>query len=207
MESRVLFENACNEIAKAFIEDGFKLNEDGQELKKITNDKDMKYKIHFIWGKDVEYVTIIPQLNISSKELKKWKFVQTLNKHCRGWIYSGRINTPENSSKVWDLVGPGFDEKIKEIISDIKSYFIPIIEIYKDKITAIEYLKNNGTKYFPWMEKTLEPMAFMICFGGKEVAELFLKNWMQKRSYGTISKKLYNEFSKMEKSEIIKLNN
>ena len=210
MKPREIFLNGCNEIANAFLEYGFKPLEKGQRLRKIADDKDMFYEIYFqssVEGNNSNYVKIEPELLILSKELKVWEIEQTKNKYCKGIICVEKIRTAEKPilNKDWNLAGTDFDNKIEEIINCIKTYFIPIMEIYNNKITAIEYLKNNGSKYFPWLKRDLFPMAFMIYFGGKEVAEIFLKDFIENCTYKDKIINLYNELSKIENKNDIDL--
>ncbi|MDR2019325.1 MAG: hypothetical protein LBQ14_01010 [Treponema sp.] len=74
---------------------------------------------------------------------------QSKSKYEDGIICAENIRTPEKprSVKEWNLTEKEFDKTVNEIIKAIKLYFIPIVEIFKDKNSAIEYLKNNGAKY------------------------------------------------------------
>jgi len=87
MKPKEIFLTGCNEIAKAFIEYGFKPLKKGQLLKRI--DKDMVYDIYF-QSSQRNYsanVSILPQFSIYSKELKKWEMLHTKNEKSNGLIY------------------------------------------------------------------------------------------------------------------------
>ena len=204
MKPNEVFLNGCNEIAKAFVE--YKPLKKGQILKKYSDDKDIYYEIYFetSFRNYSASVSIRPKIFIYSKELKKWEIEQTKNEYSEGLIYYNQIGyiSPYNSYKEQNLAGATFDKNIHEIIRDINLYIIPIVEIFKDKNYAIEYLKNNGTQFIKWTEKSLDPMAFMIYFGGKDAAEIFLKDIIEKCGYGGRIKNLYNEISKIEKEKI-----
>ena len=170
----------------------------------------MFYEIYFqssVERNDSDYVKIEPNLWIFSKELKKWMVGQSKNQYENGIICAEKIKTPEDpkSYKEWNLAGKNYDKTIKEIIKAIQLYFIPIVEIYKDKNTAINYLKENCGKYTKWTEKSLFPMSFMIYFGGKEAAEIFLKDFIETCTYKERIINLYNELGKIKNKEEIDL--
>jgi hypothetical protein len=204
MKPNEVFLNGCNEIAKAFVE--YKPIKKGQILKKYSDDKDMFFEIYFetSFRNSSAFVSIKPKMHIYSKELKNWEIEQTKNKYKEGLIYYNQIgySSPYNSQKEWNLAGADFDKNIHEIVEDINLYIIPIVDIFKNKNTAIEYLKSNGTQFNKWTKKSLTPMAFMIYFGGKDTAEIFLRNFLEDCSYGERIKNLYNELSKIEKEKI-----
>ena len=54
--------------------------------------------------------------------------------------------------------------------------------------------------------RSLEPLAFMIYFGGRETAEIFLKDFIENCTYGNKIKHLYNELVEMEDKNKIDLN-
>jgi hypothetical protein len=209
MKQKEVFLDGCHEISKAFEEHGFKPIQKGQKLRKIADDKDMFYEIYFsssVERNNSDYVKIEPNLWIFSKKLKIWIIEQTKNEHNNGIICTEKIRTPEAPKRIkeWNLAGEGFDNAVNEIVNAIEEYFVPIIEIFKDKITAIEYLKKNGTKFNEWAERTLLPMAFMIHFGGKEAAEIFLKDYIENKNSNVKEKitNLYSELSKMKRNDI-----
>jgi hypothetical protein len=207
MKPNEIFLNGCNEIAKAFIEHGFKPLKKGQLLKKISPDKDIVFEIYFQTSQRnySENISIMPQFSIYSNELKKWETTQTKNEKSNGLIYNNSIGyiSPYNCFKNWNLAGMTFDKYIQEIINDINIYIIPIMNIFEDKTTAIAYLKINGTQFNKWTEKSLKPMGFMIYFGGKEASEIFLKNYIETEKLGKRIKGFYKE---LETKEDIDLN-
>jgi hypothetical protein len=210
MKTFEIFLSSCNEIAKPFLEYGFKPLQKGQLLKKISQDKDMYYEIHFqtSYTNNSEKIEIIPHLQIFSKELKKWEIEITKNIKSRGLIYVGQFGyiSQYNYWKVWNVAGVDFYKSITEITEIIKSYVIPIIDIFESKIKAVEYLKLNGTKFNQWARKSLHPMAFMIYFGGKEPAEMFLKDFIESCTYKNRIYKLYEELNKIKNKSEIDLN-
>ena len=210
MKPKEIFLNGCNKIAKTLEEYGFKPYKKGQYLKKISPDNDMYYEIYFETSQRnySANVAIIPKLSIYSKELEKWLIDQTKNEYIGGLIYCNSIGyiSPYNTLKEWNLAGATFDKNINGIIEDIKLYIIPIIEIFKDKNIAIDFLKINGTQFNKWTKRSLEPLAFMLYFGGKVNAEIFLKDFIENCTYGNRIKNLYNELAKIENKDKIDLN-
>jgi hypothetical protein len=206
VKPKELFVNGCNEIAKAFIEYGFKPLKQGQLLKKISDDKDMVFEIYFQTSQRnySASVSIMPQFSIYSNKLKEWEILQTKNEKSNGLIYYNSIGYVSNYKcfKEWNFAGAAFDKYVQEIIRDIKLYIIPIINIFENKTDAIEYIKTNGTQFNKWTEKSLSPMGFMICFGGKETAEIFLRNYIETEKLGKKVKGFYKELGTKENIDI-----
>jgi hypothetical protein len=206
MKPKEVFLNGCNEIAKVFTEDGFKPLKKGQLLKKISDDKDIIFEIYFQTS-HLNYsasVSIMPQFTIYSNELKKWKILQTKNEKSDGLIYCDSIGyvSPYKCFKKWNLAGATFEKSIQEIIRDIQLYIIPIVNIFENKTNAIEYIKTNGTQFNKWTEKSLSPMGFMIYWGGKETAEIFLKNYIETENLGGKIKEFYKELGTKESIDV-----
>jgi hypothetical protein len=202
MKPKEIFLHGCNEIAKAFTDDGFKPLKKGQILHKNSADKDIVYEIYFQTSQRnwPGSVAVWPHCSIYSNELRKWETEHTEKEKPDGLIYHNTIGyiSPYNCFKEYDLAGATFEKSILEITKDIKLYIAPIFEIFSDKDTAIEYLKNNGTRFNKWTDKSLEPMAFMIYFGGKETAEIFLKDFVESCKY---EKSIKNYYIKLTKNE------
>jgi hypothetical protein len=202
MKPKEVFINGCAKIAKAFVENGFKPLKKGQILKKISIENDIYSEIYFQTSQRnySASVSIMPHISIYSTKLKKWETEQRKNEKSSGLIYYNSIGyiSPYNCFKEWNLAGLSFDKNIQEIIRDINLYIIPIINIFDNKINAIEYLKTNGTQFNKWTKKSLLPMAFMICFGGKETAEIFLKDYIKSDKLGNRVNGFYKELETKE---------
>jgi hypothetical protein len=202
MKPKEIFINGCNEIAKAFIGNGFKPLKNGQLLRKISIEKDIFSEIYFQTSQRnySASVAIIPHISIYSKKLKEWEIEQTENEKSSGLIYHNTIGyiSPYNCRKEWNLAGLTFDKNIQTIIKDIGLYIIPVINIFENKTNALEYLKINGTQFNKWTEKSLLALNFMICFGGKEMAEIFLKDYLKSCKYGNRIKHFYRELKENE---------
>jgi len=195
MDTRVVFLNACNEIATQL--EGFKTLEKGQKLKKISMDKDIYFEIYFqsSFRNDSSSIQILPHINIYSKILKKWQTEQRKNEYSQGLIYGNQLGylTPYNQWKEWNLAGLSYENSITEITESIQQYILPIFEIFSFKEIAIDFLKNNGTKFNQWTENSITPLEFLLCFSEKETAEIFLNNFVHYCPYKGNILKLYEK--------------
>jgi hypothetical protein len=206
MKPKDIFIKGCTEIGKAFIENGFKPFKKGQLLQKKSVDNDMFFEMYF-QSNHRNYsanISIMPQFSIYSSKLKEWEILQTKNEKSNGLIYNNSIGyiSPYNCFKEWNLAGATIDKYIQEIIKDINSYIVPIIDIFSSKECAIEYLKINGTQFNQWTKKSLTPMGFVIFFGGKESAEIFLKNYLETEKSGKKIKGFYKELETKENIDV-----
>jgi hypothetical protein len=202
MKPKEIFLNGCNEIAKAFIGYGFKALKNGQLLRKVSSDNDINYEIYFQSSRynSMASITVWPHFSISSKKLKKWKIEQADNENTNGLIYGTQIGylSPHNKFKEWNLAGATFHKNVQEIISVIELYVVPIIKLFEDRNGVIDYLKTNGTQFNKWVKKSLTPLDFLIFFCGKEVAEIFLNDFIKSCKYGGRIKHYYNELMENE---------
>jgi len=202
MKAKDVFLNGCNEISKAFIEYGFKPLKKGQLLQKRSVENDMVYEIYFQTSQRnwAGSVVVWPHCNIYSNELKNWEKEHTEYEKPEGLIYTNTIGyvSPYNCFKEYNLAGATFNKTILEIINDVKLYFIPIFDILNNRNNAMEFLKINGTKFNKWTESSLQPIAFMICFAGRENAEIFLNNFIESCKYG---KRIRNYYNKLMENE------
>ncbi|AZA54142.1 DUF4304 domain-containing protein [Chryseobacterium sp. G0201] len=205
METRTIFLNACHEIANQL--DGFKTLEKGQRLKKISIDKDIYFEIYFqsSFRNDSSFIQILPHINIYSKILKKWQIEQTKNEYSQGLIFGNQIGyfTPYNNWKEWNLAGLSYDNSITEITESIKQHILPIFEFFNSKEIAIDFLKNNGTKFNQWAEDSISPLNFLLCFSEKETAEIFFNNFISHCPY---KGNIFNLYEKLKTMNEIDLN-
>ncbi|WP_077415370.1 DUF4304 domain-containing protein [Chryseobacterium sp. JV274] len=195
MDTRTIFLNACNEIATQL--DGFKTLEKGQRLKKVSLDKDIYFEIYFqsSFRNDSSSVQTLPHIAIYSKILKKWQTEQTKNEYSQGLIFGNQIGylTPYNNWKQWNLAGLSYEKSIIEITENIEKYILPIFKIFNSKEIAVEFLKNNGTKFNQWSENSISPLDFLLCFSEKDTAEVFLNNFVNNCPYKGNILKLYEK--------------
>lgn len=156
-------------------------------------------------------------ISIYSKILKKWQIEQRKNEYSQGLIYGNQIGylTPYNKWKEWNLAGLSYKNSIIEITESIKQYIFSIFEIFSSKENAIDFLKNNGTKFNLWTEDSISPLEFLLCFSEKETAGIFLNNFVHNCPYKGNILKLYEKlksendidlnYSEFHGADIIKL--
>jgi hypothetical protein len=185
METKEIFLNACNEICNKL--DNFKSVQKGQTLRKVAQDKDIFFEIYFqsSYRNDKSHVSVIPHINIYSKQLKKWCVEQTQNEYSNGIIFGGQLGylTPYNQWKEWNVAGMNYQKSVDEISDKIQKYIYPIFDIFEQKEKAIDFLTVNGTKFNLWTENVLTALDFMLCFADKQKAEIFFNNYIDKCKY------------------------
>jgi len=205
METRTIFLNACNAIAEKL--DSFEIYQRGQRLKKISSDKDIFFEISFdsSFTNNSSHVTIIPHIAVYSKKLKKWQIENLKNEFSSGVIYAEHLDyiTPYKTWKRWNLAGLSFEKSVNEITNDIQKYVLPIFELFNSKENAIEFLKNNGTKFNKYCENTLAPLDFLLCFSNKETSEIFLNNFIKNSDNNG---KIVSFYNKLKTEKEIDLN-
>lgn len=198
MDSKTIFLQACNEISNNLV--GFKVFEKGQRIRKVSPDKDIYFEIYFQSSSknNPSYIQILPHIHIFSKSLKKWQIQHTKNEYAQGLIYGEQIGylTPYKNWKEWNLAGLSFDNSIIEIVEQIEQHIIPIFELFNSKEKAIDFFRNNGTKFNAWSEHSIVPLDFLLCFSEKETSEKFLNDFIHYCSYKDKIRRLYQQLEK-----------
>lgn len=205
MDSKIVFLNSCNEIATQLGD--FKIYEKGRRLKKVASDKDIFFEITFQTGfnNHSSHIMINPSMAIYSKSLKKWQIENIKSEFCTGLIYANHIGyiTPLQTWKKWNLAGLSLEKSISEIVKNIQKFVLPIFEIFDAKETAVEFLKNKGTKFNPYCEDSLGPLAFLLCHADHDTSELFFNHYIE----NSINKeKIISFFEKLKTDREIDLN-
>ncbi|RAJ33011.1 DUF4304 domain-containing protein [Pedobacter cryoconitis] len=172
MSSREVFLAACNQINEGLTEFGFKASQKGATLKKISSNKEFTFEISFQSSalNSSGHVNLLPHVLITAKRLKKWLKAQTNDVYSNDIIYSNQLGYISHFQdwKSWNVSGPAQGKTVPEVINTIKNYVIPIFNHFEDINGVIRFLINNGTKFNRYMDKTLTPLAFMLCFAEKE---------------------------------------
>lgn len=205
MDTKDIFLNACHAVADQF--EGFERYKNGQRLKKSASDKDIFFEITFQSSSmnHSSHIMMIPDMAVYSKALKKWQIKHTGNEFSNGLIYGNHLGyiTPHHTWKKWNVAGLSFEKSVNEIADHIKKYVLPIFDLFNSKENAIEFLKNNGTKFNTYTENSLGPIDFLLCCSDKETSELFFNNYIRNSS---LKKKILSFYEKLKTEEHIGLN-
>lgn len=182
MNPRETFLAACSQISDGLAGFGFKASKNGQSLKKTTIDKDITFEIFFQSSSlnSTGFVKLLPHLLISSKRLKKWLMEQNDGEYGNAMIYGEQLGyiTHFKEWKSWNVSGNIQETAVAEIIDTIKTYALPIFDLFENTEKAIPFLARNGTKFNPYAHKHLSPLAFMLCLGKAEAAQEFFLNYL-----------------------------
>lgn len=182
MSSRDIFLAACNQINDGLAEFGFKASQKGACLKKISADKDLTFEISFQSStlNSNGYVKLLAHIQITSKRLKKWLKVQTNDVYNNDMIYANQLGyiSPSQEWKSWNVFGISQEKTIAEVVNTLKTYAIPIFNLFEDINEAIQFLMTNGTKFNRYTAPSLTPLAFMLCMASKEQAQQFFDNYL-----------------------------
>ncbi|MFK8268238.1 hypothetical protein [Capnocytophaga cynodegmi] len=181
-----IFEKGCGEIAQHFPD--FKSIQKGRKLKKVSLDKSIEFEIYFQTSMR-NYsgnVAILPHINISSKKMEKWLNTQSNEQEMWELIFTKQLGylTPRQYWHEWNLAGLSFQPTIDEIVKCLKEYALPIFELFENKDKAVDFLLENGAIFNKNVKHDeLLPFYFVFWHSGKEKAEIFLNNFVEKCSY------------------------
>lgn len=186
MTPKEIFEKACGEIAQQFPD--FKATQKGKTLKKTSADKSIEFVISFQTSSRnfSGSVAILPHISIYSKKMQKWFNTQNDELQVQELIFTKQLGylTPRQNWHGWNLAGLSFQPTLDEIVKNLKEYALPIFEMFEDKDKAVDFLLENGAIFNKNIkEDTLSVFNFVFWHGGKEKAEIFLNNFVQKCSY------------------------
>lgn len=207
MDTKNTFLDACNKINNSLSEFGFKPLQKGQRLKKTSVDKDIIFEIYFqsSFRNTILNIQIIPQINIYSKQLKKWSANQTHNIHESGFIFGTSLENiiPPKQRHDWDVSRKNQKETKAEIAQLIVTYTLPIFTLFENKEKAIQFLETQGTQFNRYTKKSLHPLDFMLYFAKKSEAEQFFNNFILSCGYKDTDIELYK---KLSTAKVIDLN-
>ena len=185
MDSKTILFNACNAVARQL--EGFEIYKKGQRLKKISADKDIFFEIAFETSfiNHSSHIMMVPNIAVYSKKLKKWQTEHTTAEVCTGLIYANHLGyiTPLQTWKRWNLAGLSYEKSVDEITRNIQKYALPIFDLFNSKENAIEFLRNNGTKFNSYTEDSLGPLDFLLCFADRDTSEVFFNNFIKNFGY------------------------
>lgn len=199
MNPRETFLAACNKISDGLSDFGFKASQKGQSLKKTTADKDITFEIFFQSSSlnSTGFVKLLPHLLITSKRLKKWLGEQNDGEYGNAMIYGEQLGyiTHFREWKSWNVSGNIQETAVAEIIDTIKTYALPIFDLFENTEKAIQFLASNGTKFNPYANKCLSPLPFLLCLGKKEESQEFFLNYLADSGGKGLILNLYKELA------------
>lgn len=203
---QTIFLEACAHIAFLLNDKDFKVLKKGQVLKKVSVNKDLYYEIYFQTShlNSASHISVLPHLNIYSKKLKEWKIKQSGNPDESGVIYSNTLGyICPCGYKKWNVAGISGDSQIKQIAELLNDFALPIFNLFDDMQFAIDFLKEQGTCFNKYTEKSLMPIGFMIYYASKADSEQFFNDFIENCSYRG---KIISLYKTLEGCEDIDLN-
>ena len=190
MKPRELCEKAWQEIASSFPD--FKIIGKGQELKKLSKNKDLTYEICFQANRynNECSVEFIPHISIYSKDMKKSKINN-------GFVYGGEMGTLTGRTpcKWWQLAGESYKYTVEEISGLIRDYIIPIFDDFEDAETNIEKILSGKVNVH-------NLLYYIYHFGGKDKAEKYFNKILKEDKLKNKYISFYNQLKGIPKEEV-----
>lgn len=190
MKPRELCEKAWQEIASSFPD--FKIIGKGQELKKLSKNKDLTYEICFQANRynNECSVEFIPHIEIYSKDMKKSKINN-------GFVYGGEMGTLTGRTpcKWWQLAGESYKYTVEEISGLIRDYIIPIFDDFEDAETNIEKILNGKVNVH-------NLLYYIYHFGGKDKVEKYFNKILKEDKLKNKYISFYNQLKGIPKEEV-----
>ena len=191
MKPRELCESAWKEIANNFLD--FKATKKGQNLKKISKNKDIIFEISFQSNK-YNYsssVRFSVHFLIQSKLMKK----ANIN---NGLVYGGELESLIDRGRIFrwfELAGASYQSSVNEIIELLQKYIIPICNDFEDTEANIEKILNKKAK-------SSSLFYYIYFFAGKEKAEQYFNKFINEDKLKSKYKELYHSLEKLPKESI-----
>ena len=190
MKPRELCEKAWQEIASSFPD--FKIISKGQELKKLSENKDLTYEICFQANRynNECSVEFIPHIAIYSKDMKKSKINN-------GFVYGGEMGTLTGRTpcKWWQLAGESYKYTVEEISGLIRDYIIPIFDDFEDAETNIEKILNGKVNVH-------NLLYYVYHFGGKDKAKKYFNKIIKEDKLKNKYISFYNQLKGIPREEV-----
>lgn len=181
MPPRVIFLQACNEVAAQL--DGFRVLQKGQTLKKHSPDKSIECQIHFQANRRNFACDITTQVHFSlhSKALQKWQAAHG-SPHVSGCLLQGELSafTPRQAHRDfgWQLAGASLPHSVRQIVSELQQYALPIFELFCQPDAALNFLQQHGTRFNGSLKNdNLHLLDYILCFGSPAQAAPFLQKY------------------------------
>lgn len=191
MQPRELYEKAWQEIASHFPD--FKVTKKGQNLKKISKNKDLTFEIHFQASRhnyscSAEFSV---HFSIYSKSMAK----SNIN---NGFIYGGELESLIDRGRIFcwfPLTGASYQHSVNEIIELLEKYILPICENFEDPKTNIKNILNRDAK-------SIDLFYYIYFFDGKDSAEQYLNKFISQSNLKKRFKGLYHSLENVAKESI-----
>ena len=191
MKPRELCESAWEEIANNFLD--FKAIKKGQNLKKVSKNKDITFEISFQSNR-YNYsssVRFSVHFLIQSKLMKK----ANIN---NGLIYGGELENIIDRGRIFrwfPLTGASYQHSVNEIIELLEKYILPICENFEDTKVNIQNILNGDAK-------SIDLFYYIYFFDGKDSAEQYLNKFISQSNLKKRFKGLYNSLENVTKESI-----
>jgi len=200
MKIREIFILGCQRIGEPLIELGFSPFQKGQLLRKTSEDKEFSFEIYFQslhtnWRGGV---SLIPQIRVTSKSLKKWR----QNKYNEGnevdLIFQTRLEnlTPlKDKNYDWNVSLNNQQNVAVKLIDLLMKYAIPFFDIFENKNRAVDFMTNNGIKFNEHFDtKFIElPIDFLCYYADKKTAQIVFDNYIKENKMFGHAKRVYDE--------------
>jgi len=190
MKPRELCEKAWQEIASSLPD--FKIIGKGQELKKLSKNKDLTYEICFQANRynNECSVEFIPHIAIYSKDMKKSKINN-------GFVYGGEMGTLTGRTpcKWWQLAGESYKYTVEEISGLIRDYIIPIFDDFEDAETNIEKILSGKVNVH-------NLLYYVYHFGGKDKAKKYFNKIIKEDKLKNKYISFYNQLKGIPREEV-----
>ena len=154
MKARELCEKAWQEIASYFPD--FTVTKKGQNLKKISKNKDLTFEIHFqasrhnySWSAEFSV-----HFSIHSKSMAK----ANIN---NGFIYGSELESLIDRGRIFrwfPLTGASYQHSVNEIIELLERYILPICENFEDALNIMKSSPNLTGQDFLGLVVMLEDL-------------------------------------------------
>lgn len=180
MPPREIFLQACNEVAAQL--NGFCVLQKGQTLKKHSPDKSIECQIHFQANRRNYACDITTQVHFSlhSQALQKWQAAQG-SPHVSGCLLTGELSAftlrQAHRGFGWQLAGASLPHSVRQIVSELQQYALPIFELFCQPEAALNFLQQHGTRFNGSLKNdNLHLLDYILCFGSPAQAARF---WQQ----------------------------
>jgi hypothetical protein len=197
-EPRIIFQAACDQIAKDLEEYGFVYSRSSRTLKSISSTSHIEYNIHL--GTD-RYNSRGTRVNLQALwVVKSSKLAECRAKHF-GSVSDDVVTTrqigyllPKAAYLDWNMI----KSNPNDVSKTIKRYGIPSFRKfdYPDNIVQ-ELVKTGLTKEFDFHVRALD---FIMCFGGLQKAQVGLHKFLDDLLWGT---EFYEIVDKRRRNEIV----